>query len=74
MEKNEQFSDAPIENIKMENEFFKIKLQVEHGDMLDLFDFWFAFKLFINLVLTHLHLGHLAQIVCCDLLSNFLLT
>ena len=38
MEKNEQFSDDPIENIKMENEFFKIKLQVEHGDMLVLFE------------------------------------
>ena len=32
MEQDERFSDDPLENMKMENEFLKIKLQAQFGD------------------------------------------
>ena len=32
MEQDEKFSDDPLENLKMENEFLKIKLQAQYGD------------------------------------------
>lgn len=32
METNEEFSDDPLENIKIENEFLKLKLKAEYGD------------------------------------------
>lgn len=32
MEQDEKFSDDPLENMKIENEFLKIKLQAQYGD------------------------------------------
>ena len=32
MEQDEKFSEDPLENMKMENEFLKIKLQAQYGD------------------------------------------
>ena len=32
MQEDEKFSDDPVENIKLENEFLKIKLKAQYGD------------------------------------------
>ncbi len=32
MEQEEKFSDDPLENMKIENEFLKLKLKAQYGD------------------------------------------